>query len=133
MGRPRVPALLYAGEAALNLGLSVVLGRRSGLTGVALATLVASAAATFLGVLPYACRLVGVAYERLLWTILRGHAPAGGAALLTGWALRAAADGIPRVLAVGVLVVAVYVAVLIATGLDRGERGRLRDRLRRAT
>lgn len=133
MGRPRVPALLYAGEAVLNLALSIALGRRTGLTGVALATLIATSVTTFAGVLPYSCRLVGVSYKRLLWSSLRGHVPAAGAALFTGWALGGVADGgVFHVVAVGAVVVAVYAAVLVVTGLDPDERGRITKRMRRA-
>lgn len=132
MGAPRAPALFAAGEAALNLCLSIVLGRSMGLTGVALATLIASAVATFAGVLPYACRLVETSYEHLLWRALRGHVPAAGVALLAGWALRGFADGgLLQVTSAGAGVVALYAAVLFFTGLDAGERGRMLDLARR--
>jgi O-antigen/teichoic acid export membrane protein len=126
MGLPRVPALLQTGEAALNLLLSIALGLTLGLTGVALATLIASALVTFLGTLPYACRLVGISYPRLLGGALLGHLPPAVAALLAGLALGGLAEsGLLGVLVAGITVVAVYVAVLLLTGLDSRERDRV--------
>jgi O-antigen/teichoic acid export membrane protein len=126
MGLPRVPALLQSGEAALNLTLSIALGLRLGLRGVALATLIASAITTFAATLPYACRLVGISYRGLLVSTLRAHLPAATAALLAGWALRDLADrGLLGAVAAGAAVVGVYVAVLLVTGLDSQERDRV--------
>jgi O-antigen/teichoic acid export membrane protein len=121
MGLPRVPALIYTCEAVLNLALSIVLGRETGLKGVALATLIASAATTFTAMLPYACRLVGVSYARLLWEALWDHVPAAGAALLVAWVLSGfARGGLVQVVAAGIAVVGVYAGTLLVIGLGRG-------------
>lgn len=59
-GRVRVPALLALLEGVLNLGLSLLLARAWGLTGVALGTVIASAVVNGGIVVPYACRTLGI-------------------------------------------------------------------------
>ena len=125
-GRARVPALISAGEAGLNLTLSVVLGLTMGLEGVALATLIA-AAVTHLGLmLPYMARQFGLRVAALLASQLRAHLPPAAAALAVGvLLLRADPGSILAVSAAGAAVVASYLLVFAFTGLVAGERRRL--------
>lgn len=124
-GYARVPALLSAGEAALNLVLSIVLARTIGLEGVALATLIA-AAAVQLALLPYACRIFGLRVRSFLAGLARSHLPAAVVALAVGLGLaQVDPSGIPAVTAAGVAIACAYVAVFVVSGLDGEERRRV--------
>jgi O-antigen/teichoic acid export membrane protein len=125
-GNARGPALLTAGEAALNLVLSVVLARAMGLEGVALATLIA-ATVTHLGlILPFTCREFGLRVPAFLAVLGRSHVPAAMVALGIALLLASAdPEGIAAVAASGAAIVAAYVAVFTLAGLDAGERRRL--------
>ena len=100
-GNVRAPAGIVWVEAVLNLVLSVVLGLVLGLTGVALATLVATAlVSTTVGV-PYICQSFGVPLRPFVTSILRTHVPAIAAAIVVGgWCLRTNA-GRPVLIAAG--------------------------------
>lgn len=125
-GKARVPALMTAGEATLNLGLSVVLARSMGLEGVALATLIAAVVVHLGLVLPYACREFGVRVWSFVVMLARSHLPSAVAGSLVAVTLASLdPDGIPEVTAAGLVVTAVYVLVFAATGLEPDERRRL--------
>jgi O-antigen/teichoic acid export membrane protein len=132
-GRIRGPAAIAWAEAALNFGLSIVLGLLLGLTGVALATLIATAVVSTAIGIPYLCRSFGVPTRMFVLAIARAHVPAAGVALLTGWLV--APDegaGLISVLAAGVAIAAAYLLTLAFTGLSRGQRRRLWAFIRRA-
>ena len=59
-GRVRAPATIVWAEAAVNFGLSIALGLWLGLTGVALATLIATVVVSTAIGIPYLCRIFGV-------------------------------------------------------------------------
>jgi O-antigen/teichoic acid export membrane protein len=130
-GQARVPALLSALEAALNVTLSVVLGRAIGLEGVALASLIA-ATMTHLGLmLPYICRQFGLGVAALVGSLIRAHLAPATAAVFVGVLLRRAGiESIPSVVAAGSAIAAAYVIVFAFTGLGAGERRRLLEPLR---
>lgn len=133
MGDAKFPALVFAGEGALNLLLSVLLGNAMGLEGVALATLVAAVAADLFVALPYACRRLSIGIPTFLATVVRAHLPATAAAGILGVLVRPAVDGegvVPVALA-GLAMVGIYVVVLAWTGLDGDERRRLVGAARR--
>ena len=101
-GRIRAPAAIVWAEAVLNFGLSIALGLLLGLTGVALATLIATAAvSTSIGI-PYICRTFGVPTSTFVLTVARAHVPAVCVALLTGWLVSPdEGSGLVAVLAAG--------------------------------
>lgn len=132
-GRVRAPAAIVWAEAALNFGLSIALGLLLGLTGVALATLIATAVvSTSIGI-PYLCRTFGVPTRTFVLTVARAHVPAAGVALLTGWLVTPdEGAGLVSVLAAGVAIAAAYLLTLSVTGLSRDQRRRLWAFIRRA-
>lgn len=126
MGVVRGPAAIYAGESALNLGLSIGLGLRSGAVGVAEATLLATAAVKLFVFLPYMCRQLHVPLRSFYYAVLRAHLPAAAAAGAAGCGLRSAGvHGLVPVLGAALAIAAVYLVVLFATGLHTDERRRL--------
>jgi O-antigen/teichoic acid export membrane protein len=131
-GRVRGPAVIVWAEAALNFGLSIALGLLLGLTGVALATLIATAVvSTAIGV-PYLCRSFGVPLRTFVYGVVRAHVPAAGVALLVGWlVVPDEGTGLVPVLAAGVAIAAAYLATLSLTGLSRDQRRRLWAFIRR--
>ena len=132
MGLARVPAMIIAGEAALNLVLSVVLGRSMGIHGVALGTLIAAIVTDIGLLLPYVCRRLHVSVWAFLGSVCRAHVPGASAALLVAWlALRAGVSGILPVVLAGAAIAGVYVAVFFVTGLTRDERAMVLAKLGR--
>jgi O-antigen/teichoic acid export membrane protein len=87
--RHRVMAIATTCEAIANLALSIVLGKRYGIEGVALGTLLPTLVTAFAVALPYAAKLTG---SSLLDVAVRLGPPLAGAAALvaggralTGW------------------------------------------------
>jgi O-antigen/teichoic acid export membrane protein len=130
-GQARPTAWMALFEATLNVTLAIVLAHLVGLSGVALATLIAASTANLGLAIPYACRRFGVSPGVLLRSLAQAHALPIAAGLGVGWlVLRGDPAGIPSVLASGTAVVAAYVVVFGFTGLERGERAVLRARWR---
>ncbi len=122
---PRVPALIYGGEAVLNLGLSVALALSMGVPGVALGTLIASAVGA-IAFVPFLCASFDLRVHEFLAPLLRAHLPPAVAALGVAWLVtRAPLDDLAVVTAAGAAIAGTYLAVFFATGLDRDERRRL--------
>jgi O-antigen/teichoic acid export membrane protein len=131
IGDARRPALIRIGEAALNLGLSVLLGRLIGVSGVALATLLAAAVSTLAFMLPLICRRFGISTREFAGTVVV-HLPPLLAASAVGVAVRLAGPtSLLGALAGGTAIVVTYLVVFTASGLERRERALLRARLRR--
>lgn len=131
-GRLRVPAMILGGEAALNLVLSLILVATMGLAGVALGTLIAAVVVNLGVFYPYVCRSFGVPVASFSWTLARAHLPAVVVALPVGIVLSAAApSGLLGVVAAGLAIVGLYLAILACSGLSGRERRRLWDKLRR--
>ena len=131
MGDARFPALALTAEAALNLVLSIVLGLTMGLEGVALGTLLSAVAVELVVTLPVMCRKVGIPLRSFVATAALAHVPAVAGAGALGVLLRPHLHGIVAVLLAGAAVAGTYVAVFAFTGLDAGERHRLRRLLGR--
>lgn len=128
MGEARVPALIHVGEAVINVVLSVILGLSFGVTGVALATLIA-AVVTNIGIFaPFLCRRFDVSLPTLARSIGRAHLPpllvAGAVGLV---ALRADPHALPAVAVSCALVMGAYLATFALTGVSRDELRRLRS------
>lgn len=132
-GRAKVPALVAAAEAVVNLSCSVAFGRALGIRGVALGTLVATGLGEVGFFLPYVCRQFGIPLRTFVGrAVLRGHLPAALASGAIGWGLRAiGVNGLVPVLAAGAAIVVVYLGVFALTGLDAEERRRVLGGLRR--
>ena len=131
-GRIRGPAVIVWAEAALNFGLSIALGLLLGLTGVALATLIATGVvSTAIGV-PYLCRSFGVPLRTFVFGVL-GHTcrPPVSHCSSAGWYVPDKGTGLVPVLAAGVAIAAAYLATLSLTGLSREQRRRLWALIRR--
>jgi O-antigen/teichoic acid export membrane protein len=125
-GKAREPALFSGTEAVLNLVLSVVLGRAIGIEGVALATLIATAAVHLGLILPFACRNFGLPVWNFLGGLARSHGPAVVAAFALAAVLRQAElGGLVAVAAAGAAIAVVYFVVFALAGLDPGERRRV--------
>ena len=132
-GQIRGPAVIVWGEAILNFALSIALGLVIGMTGVALATLIATAAVSTLIGIPYMCRMFDVSVWRFLLAIARAHVPAVGVALATGWILAPSKNaGLLAVVAAGAAIGGAYLLTLTFTGLTREERRHVWNRIRRA-
>ena len=121
-GHVRVPALIVAGEALLNLTLSVILARTMGLAGVALGTLIAAAVANLGCFYPYMCRRFGLPIGSLSLTLARSHLPALLVACVTGAAIASLDPSGVIVLACALAIVAAYVTVFWFTGTAPEER-----------
>ncbi|HEX2118399.1 MAG TPA: polysaccharide biosynthesis C-terminal domain-containing protein, partial [Acidimicrobiales bacterium] len=131
MGDARFPALTLTAEAALNLALSIVLGLAMGLEGVALGTLLSAVAVELVVTLPVMCRKVGIPLRSFVATAALAHVPAVAGAGALGVLLRPHLHGVVAVLLAGAAVAGTYVAVFAFTGMDAGERRRLRQLLGR--
>ncbi len=131
-GRVRAPAAIVWVEAVLNLGLSIVLGLVLGLTGVALATLVATAAVSTLIGVPYICQAFGIHLRAFVTSILRTHVPAIVVALGAWWVVTPDDPSLPVVAIAGTVIGGAYAATLALTGLSGRERRRLWSMLRSA-
>jgi hypothetical protein len=94
-----------------------------GMTGVALATLIATAAVSTLIGIPYICRMFDVSVRRFLLAIARAHVPAVVVALATGWILAPSTNaGLPVVAAAAAAIAGAYLLTLAFSGLTREER-----------
>jgi len=125
-GKAQQPALFSGAEAALNLVLSIVLGRAVGIEGVALATLIATAIVHLGLILPYACGTFSLPVRGFLGGLARSHGPAVVAAFTLAAILRQANLGsLFAVAAAGAAIALLYFLVFAFAGLDRGERRRV--------
>jgi O-antigen/teichoic acid export membrane protein len=133
MGDAKIPAILFSGEAVLNLTLSVILGRRMGLVGVAIGTLIAAAAIELFVLLPYMTRRIGVSLGGFLRHAVLPHLPAVVLASAAGWLItRADLTRLPGLAGAAVVIVAVYGITFWFSGLRPSERARVLSRLRRS-
>jgi peptidoglycan biosynthesis protein MviN/MurJ (putative lipid II flippase) len=129
----KTPALILAGEAATNVGLSITLGLSMGIEGVALATLLASAAFRLGLLIPAACRTFGISLISLLAAVVRAHSAPTAAGLAIGWAIKR--SDLPSALLVilgGGAMFTAYLVIFAFTGLEQPERARVRAAIRAA-
>ncbi|MGH2839637.1 MAG: oligosaccharide flippase family protein [Solirubrobacteraceae bacterium] len=131
-GHVRVPALITAGEALLNLVLSVILAQSMGLDGVALGTLIAVVVANIGIFYPYMCRQFELPARELSLSLARAHVPALVLAGLVGWAISSSDPSGVAVVAGMLAIAATYVGVFWMTGLDADERRQVRELIARA-
>ena len=130
MGLARGPSLVASGEAALNLALSVVLGARMGLSGVALATLLAALTAEFAVTLPMICRSLGMPLLAFVGGLARAHLPPVAVALAVALAVGAGeAEGLVELLLSALAIGGAYFLVFFLSGLEPRERTELRARV----
>ena len=133
MGMARVPALITALEAGLNLVLDLALAPSMGVAGIALASLIASAICNLGLFLPYTLRTIGMPAREYAREVLGAHGPAVGAAVVTWLALQPVLESrLDRLVVVGGLVGLAYLCVFAVTGLAARERRWLLDRVRPA-
>lgn len=128
MARHRLLAVFSAGSALANLGLSIVLVRPLGVTGVALGTLIATGGEMFFFVFPFALRVAGVdvrsALKQVLVPTLVPAVPAVVALYGMREALRPAS--LVSVAFAGLAGALVYLATYLAFEASRPERETLR-------
>jgi dolichol-phosphate mannosyltransferase len=129
MGQARTPALVLTAEAALNLILSIVLGMRIGLEGVALATLIATVVAEGFLMLPLMCRRLGLSMSGFLWSLGRAHGLPVVLAVGAGRLVGVQPDSLLGLIATGSAVFFAYVGTFFVTGLSPDERQQMRKRL----
>lgn len=132
-GRHRFVAFAMGGSAAINLGLSLWLIQIWNLSGVALATLIATLVTEVSFVVPRACREHGVGLydfvRRALWPSFPALFPMLGLAfLLSTWQ---APDRFHWIFLEGGLCALVYFLGFALTGLTAAERRLIGDKLRR--
>ena len=133
MGMARVPALITALEAFLNLVLDLVLAPSMGIAGIALASLIASAICNVALFVPYTLRTIGMPVREYLRAVLGAHGPATVAALAAFGLLQPLLESrLDRLVVVGGGVGLAYLAVFSLTGLAARERRWLLDRVRTA-
>jgi O-antigen/teichoic acid export membrane protein len=131
-GQIRGPAAIVWGEAILNFFLSVGLGLAIGMSGVALATLISTAAVSTLIGIPYICRAFDISIRRFLLPLARAHIPAASVAFATGWILSPSnSAGLLTVMAAGAAIGSSYLLTLTFTGLSSEERRHFWGRIRR--
>jgi O-antigen/teichoic acid export membrane protein len=122
-GRAHAVARLVALEAALNLFLSVWLGRSIGLEGVALGTLIASVVARCGLMLPYVCRAFDTPVSEFIGSLMRAHLAPVAATVGIGWLVtRLDLVHIPALLGAGAALTVTYAVTFVATGLRSHER-----------
>ena len=130
-GQYRVKAYILGAEAIVNVTLSVVLGVVVGPYGVALATLIATAALSTAVGLPYICRTYHLNIGRFLVGIGRAYLPAFGIAFSVAWLVYPHGHVNLFSLFLRCCSVALsYLATLLVTGLDSYERAALRRLVR---
>jgi O-antigen/teichoic acid export membrane protein len=131
-GRHRFVALSMGGSALVNLGLSILLIQYFGLTGVALATLVAALLVETLIIVPKACRDNDVSIHRFISDALLPALPATGGALGCAYLLNMwqGANSFTMIIFEGALAALVFFLVFYWTGVKPGERQMLVARLR---
>jgi len=122
VGHVRVPALIMAGEAVLNLTLSIVLAQTMGLAGVALGSLIAVIVANVGCFYPYMCRQFGIPIGALSATLARAHLPALLTAGLAGWGIASLEPSGVVVPACAGAICSAYLAVFWFSGMQPGER-----------
>lgn len=130
MGQARFPALVFAAEALVNLVLSIALGRTMGLTGVALATLLAAGIAELALILPYLCRKLSVSLAGFVVPVFRAHLPGIAAGGVVGIAVRPHLTNAFFVAGGAIAIIGAYLGTFLVTGLSDLERRHLLGLLR---
>jgi O-antigen/teichoic acid export membrane protein len=132
-GHHRFVALSMGGSALVNLGLSILLVQYFGLTGVAIATLVAALLVETLIIIPRACSALGLSPRLFVSGALLPALPAmvpalGSAYLLDLWQ---AADSFLMIFSQGAASALIFFTAFYWTGFKPDERRLLKDKLNR--
>ena len=123
LGIVKFPAGIALVEAAVNLGLSVALGIKIGLVGVAVGTFVAHMVTSFAITMPYVARRVGIPLRSIAWVIVRSYAVPAALQVLTGFALLyVGIHGLGEVIAAALAMLAVFVLSCLVFAVSRSER-----------
>jgi O-antigen/teichoic acid export membrane protein len=125
-GRHRLVAMTSLAEAAANLAISLVLVRRIGIAGVAIGSAVPVFVANAFVLVPTACRQVGVPLDDFIRAVivppLVGAIPA--TMMVLAFRLFLPPASLPATIAEGAIAGGVYVAAVLAIGLDESVRRR---------
>lgn len=125
-GSFRYPSLALAAEAAANLGLSIGLGLKYGIVGVALGSLLSTALVHVVLAMPYIARTFDLSLVRWVASLARAHVIPSAATAALGWAfLSSGVDGLGPVVGAGAAMMTAYLSLLLVTGVDAGERREL--------
>lgn len=123
IGTFRTPSIAFAFEAVLSVSLSVALGLRYGIVGVALAAVIATVAVHICFAVPYIAREFGLSLVRWSASLARAHAAPAIATGLLGWLfLELDVSGLGPVAAAGACMMIAYLALLAVTGMSAAER-----------
>ena len=127
IGSFRYPSLALAGEATANLALSIGLGLKYGIVGVALGSLLSTALVHVVLAMPYIARTFELSLVSWVGSLLRAHLVPTAATGALGWAFLSIVgiDGLGPVVGAGVAMMVTYLSLLWLTGLDGGERAEL--------
>ena len=129
-GGARVAAIASMAEAALNLGISLVLVRTMGLVGPAIGTLVGIVVVNMPLSFIYAGRVAGVTPAEVWRGALRPHLPAIGITILiVAIAHRMVPANLIAVGAAGAVTLVIYAASYLVLGANEHERAVVRARL----
>jgi O-antigen/teichoic acid export membrane protein len=125
-GRHRLVGLVSSLDVLLNLGLSLLLVTRLGLTGVALGTAVPYAILNIGVLMPASCRLVGVPVATFARTTVGPTVIAATAATVAAVVLQSAwlADSLLQLVAQVLAVAVTYAVAFWFVGLSAGDRSR---------
>lgn len=125
-GNFRYPSLALVAEASVNLGLSIALGLKYGIVGVALGSLISTALVHVVLAMPYIARTFGLSLWGWIGSLVRAHILPSAATAALGWAfLEAGVHGLGPVVGAGAAMMTTYLALLWLTGLNGEERGAL--------
>jgi len=140
-GGQRMLALVGVAEVATQIVLTAVLGVAFGITGVAVAVLIAVVSLELVVRLPLVGRRLHTPVAQLVWPVVRAHLPALAVAGAAGWfwardpAIRFVAAhgrlaGMGVVAVAGVAMLLLYAVTFAFTGLDGATRRQVALRLR---
>jgi O-antigen/teichoic acid export membrane protein len=123
LGDAKLPAVVSAAEAVLNLGLSVGLAFAIGIAGVALATVIAHILTSFCFALPVIFRRIGISVRSVVWLLLRHYAIPAALQLAAGIVLlKVGVNGLIEVMGAGAAMVLVFVAAAAVFSVSPDER-----------
>jgi O-antigen/teichoic acid export membrane protein len=129
-GHHRLLAISNVVAAIVNISLSVLLIRRFGLAGVAVATLIPATIRAATITIPVACARVGISgwhyLRRAVWPALWPGLPVLGALAL----VRHAVTSLPAAIGVGAAAGALYLMLFIGVAIGRRDRHRYVGKLR---
>jgi O-antigen/teichoic acid export membrane protein len=133
-GRHRLVAVASVLDILLNIGLSIALVSRYGLTGVALGTALPYAVLNVVVLVPVACRMLQVPLRRFAWVVITPSVVAVIPAAVVALVLRSTLTPTSFVMALAesALVGLIYVAAFCGLGLRPADRARYVGAVRRS-